>query len=90
MECVHTVKDDQLKESKEKQKGTRRTRRVSNDGGCSVKGERALRGPQSAPDGAAKASITTLIIVSSAKSKSPNSNQLQLRPSCLFSDHDPN
>ncbi len=46
--------------------------------------------PQSVPDGAAKASITTLIIVSSANSKSPNSNQLQLRPSCLFSDHDPN
>ncbi len=44
MECVHTVKDGQLKESKKKQKGTIRTRRVSNDGGCSIKDERALRG----------------------------------------------
>lgn len=31
MKCVHTVKDDQLKQSKEKQKGTVRTRRVSNE-----------------------------------------------------------
>lgn len=43
MECVHTGKDDQLKQSKEKQKGTVRTRRVSNGGGCSVKGERAQK-----------------------------------------------
>lgn len=64
--------------NKEKQKGTVRTRRVSNDGGSSVNGRRALGCPQSVTDGAAMArlAIATLMIVSSAKSKSPNSNKL--------------
>lgn len=53
MTCVHTVKDDQLKQSEEKQKGTLRTRRVSNDGGCSIKDE--MDPPHSVPDGAANA-----------------------------------
>lgn len=51
----YTVKDDQLKQSKEKQKGTVKTRRVSNDGRCSVKDEMAPKSPHSVPDGAAMA-----------------------------------